>query len=172
MHRGILFAFACVSACTILLIVALSASSAPYQEDIVPPTLVSLTFTPRSVNTADTGQMITVTLHITDELSGFKQVYLDGYAERAPQQEYSLVLTETHRISGTALDGIYQTSFTLPPYSAEGFWVARWIAVKDQLDNDGFYSNIPISGPHSYVVKLGFWNAVKEYYLPFVLSQR
>ncbi len=159
----------CVLGSMLSVLLITSVSTAAEGEDITPPMVIDLWFEPPTINTAEAAQTITISLHITDDLSGFEEVYLDGYATRSPNQSYTLTLTESHRISGTSLDGIYQTTVTLPQYSAQGFWTVRWMEVDDHLNNTAYYSSIPVTCPYCYYPsQFGFWNVVSKVHLPFL----
>jgi hypothetical protein len=168
MIRRLLLTCTFSSILSVLLLMTLSVSNATEFEDIVPPKVVDMWFEPHTINTSEVAQIITVSLHITDNLAGFKEVYLEGLSTRASNQMYTLTLTESHRISGTSLDGIYQTTFTLPQYSAQGLWIIRWMQVDDHLDNRSYYSDPPVQCHYCYPSQFGFWNGVSRVHLPFL----
>ncbi len=152
---------------------AVTASGATDADDTSPPHVLSLSYEPYWADTSDAAQTITVTAHITDDLSGVKHLWSHYSAERATLQQVLILMTETHRISGTALDGIYQTTFTLPQYSAYGRWVATDTCTRDYLDNQNCVSYFPpYEDRYSPTMRVSpwFWNGYTGTYLPLIES--
>ncbi len=106
-------------------------------------------FTPKTVNTTNVAQLITVTFHITDELSGFGYVYVVFKAPSTNQTISINPLREEDRISGTSNDGIYQRVIALPQFSEYGVWHLDALYVADALFNTRYLTE-------SQVVALGF----------------
>jgi hypothetical protein len=108
--------------------------------DSTPPQLQSFSFTPDSVNTAASDQTITVTAHITDDLSGVAcgggfscpQVQFKGPSG----QTIAAVFGPGTLVSGNAQDGVYRTTTTVPHLAAQGNWTASWFLLEDQAGNE------------------------------------
>ena len=130
--------------------------------DTTPPQLVSLSFSTSTINTSAGPATVTVTAHITDDLSGISFAYGYFYAP-SPSSQYVYAPLGGNRVSGTALDGIYQVTATFPQYGATGTWTLGGLTLGDVVGNtqtistaslvaDGFptqvaVSNTPITGP-------------------------
>jgi len=106
--------------------------------DTVAPRLESLTITPSTIDTSAGPQTITVTAHITDDLSGvgtdpfgFGEVFFIGPGN----QQVRATFHEASRVSGTALDGVYSTTMTVKAMAAQGTWQAYDAAVADNVGN-------------------------------------
>lgn len=117
--------------------------------DTTPPVLVSFSFTPTSVDVSAGPQTVTVTARITDDLSGESYGYVYFYS---PSDQY--VLGYFARISGDALDGMYQASVTIPQFRQAGTWQA-YVYMYDAagnssylapstLQSDGFSSDLTV----------------------------
>jgi hypothetical protein len=110
------------------------------ESDVTPPTVVGLVVEPTYIDTSQGTQIITVTAHITDDLSGCP---VDDWCLRfffvpllGPEaQGKSRVVGPTDRISGTLTDGLYQTTVALPQHSYEGRWVLDQFVVFDNVRN-------------------------------------
>lgn len=88
--------------------------------DTMSPNLLGFDFSPQSLNTTFSSQDIKFTAHLTDDLSG---IYHAQARFRSPSKSQSLFVyfSSWDRVSGTNLDGIYESSATLPRYSEQGY---------------------------------------------------
>ena len=104
--------------------------------DTTLPTVVSVNFTPTSVDVTDSSQSVIVTVRITDNISGFTSgaVY---FTRPAGGGEAVAFINSANRISGTANDGIYQATATIPQFAPAGTWRQSRTAVQDQAQNNG-----------------------------------
>jgi IPT/TIG domain len=110
-------------ALTILLVLVVVLACAPLAnaaEDTEPPSLVGLAIAPSSVDTSSADQLVTITVHLTDGLSGVSSYYntlwFDGPGGRGSES------TSFRRVSGTASDGTYEATIRFPRYSKNGVW--------------------------------------------------
>ena len=96
------------------------------------PQLQSIEFDRTTVDTSTGPQDVHLTVRITDDMAGFEsggvQFYHSGQVQVAPLYGYM-------RQSGTALDGIYVTTLTLPRYSAPGLWYVDAVWLNDTVGN-------------------------------------
>ncbi len=118
-------------------------------QDVIPPTLVAFDFTPKSVDTTNSSREITLTAHVTDNLSGLNFLFVQ-FKGPTTNQYLSVWFQAAQRISGSAQDGFYQTVATLPAYSEYGTWSIVSVEMRDDLGNDAFF------GSPSEVAALGF----------------
>ncbi len=120
-----------VALATLLAVVGL-APAAHALTDTTPPQLVSLSFSPSSVNTATGPATVTVTVEVTDDLSGVRDgsVSVNFQAPTGQSETPTLSL-----VSGTSLDGIYRATVTFPQYGATGIWTVGPLCVFDNAEN-------------------------------------
>ncbi len=101
--------------------------------DTTPPTLVSFSFTPTTIDTSASQQTITFTARITDDLAGLSYAYVEF---DSPSGQYVTAdFYSSTRVSGTAQDGTYQENVVVPRYSDPGTWTARYTSLRDQVNN-------------------------------------
>ena len=110
--------------------------------DTTAPQFAGLTFSPASVDTSAAARTVTARVRITDDLSG-----LGGNAGgpggsasislRGPNgsSNLSLYLSTSNRVSGTATDGMYEATVTVPRYSAPGTWSVSNAWLSDAAGN-------------------------------------
>lgn len=102
-------------------------------QDITPPQLVSFSFNPTSINTSSSSQNVTFTTRITDDVSGVRFVTLTFQAPSGTQ--FSGTAT---RISGNALDGVYQGTVNFPQFSQTGTYNVATVRLTDEVFNERF----------------------------------
>jgi len=102
------------------------------QEDMTPPVLQSLEFTPKIIDVSGGPQSITVTVRITDNLSGFGGAWLSF---SSPSGQQGGTICNWVPISGNAQDGVYQDQLVIPQFSEGGTWRAAWIGMRDAVGN-------------------------------------
>ena len=117
------------------------------QSDTTPPTLVALSFSAPSVNVSTAAQNLTVNATITDDLSGVNYGYIgftspSGQTVGYPQSGFFA------RISGTDLNGGYQTTVAFPRFVEPGVWTAA-VYLRDNAGNS-------ITLQSATLVSLGF----------------
>lgn len=122
-----------------------SANNADAQSDTAPPQLVNFDFSPRTINTSYS-QAVTVTLRVTDNLSGFQS---GGGTFKHSLGPYTAAFSfnSINRISGDARDGVYQTTmFVTSTQSAVGTWNLINLSLTDNSGNTKNYSQSELSG--------------------------
>jgi hypothetical protein len=122
---------------------------------------------------------LTVTARITDDLSGCPEDNwcadfffrpIDG-----PESQYrGNVWGYYNRIAGTATDGVYRATITLPRYSFQGTWQLAQFYIHDNVRNDCYWNLSGASDPCAFPApEVSFVNApstVHELHLPLLLS--
>jgi len=100
--------------------------------DTTPPVLTGFNFSPGSVDVTNGDATVDVTLHVTDDLSGFSSAYVQLYSPSYGQEisTFNVQLT-----SGTVLDGDAQGTLTIPQLSEAGDWSVYWIDLRDATGN-------------------------------------
>jgi hypothetical protein len=110
-------------------------------EDNEPPVLAGLTFSSRLVNVSASSQTVTVTAHITDNLSGVTSASIDF---RPPSGKPTIGRVPLTKVSGTALDGNYEATVTFPRYAPAGVWKIATINMADNVGNEASLSTLRV----------------------------
>jgi len=104
--------------CLIVLAIAPTAAVAQVS-DTTPPTLVGLNVSPITIDVTSSSQSVTVTANITDDLSGFRHLYVVFLSPSEKQQRYRYIYASEHP-SEDPTDGIFSGAIDFPVYSEEG----------------------------------------------------
>lgn len=110
--------------------------------DTTPPTLLGASFSPSTINTSAGPQTITVSLQVADSQSGAvfsnsSSCVVDVYLSRAgTSATNSLELWGSNftLVSGTAQNGVWQATLTMPQYSG-GSWALNQVCLSDAVTN-------------------------------------
>lgn len=123
----------------LLLLIILSPLFA--QGDTDPPHVVSFDFETKTINTALSPQIITFTVHLTDDLSGVmgegshSPTQVRFYGPSGIQLTTAVFRSSRHLIWGNALNGIYANFVELPQYCEPGTWELHHFSLVDQVGN-------------------------------------
>ncbi len=117
--------------------------------DTTPPQVEGVTLSPESLNTAGGPQAVTVAVHATDGLSGVASL---GATLSSGSQTHSA--QAVLRAGGTALDGTWLATITLPRWSREGTWQLSLTAT-DEVGN-------AVSLSSSQIAALGFPSSISQ----------
>jgi hypothetical protein len=123
------------SAIAVTVFVFLFAGVAYAQEDVTPPALVAVSFEPAVIDTSNGPVRITVTVHVTDDLSGIESMTLYFVSLESVQHFILDFDVEENRKSGDPQDGFYVSTVTLPQYSAFGQWKMNTFGLTDRAGN-------------------------------------
>jgi hypothetical protein len=94
-------------------------------QDTSPPALASAELSPAAINVTATGFLVSLTLQLTDDLSGFTTAAVSLEQMITPGQNAVLVAgnaTLAERTSGTANNGQYLINFFVPQDAPTGAW--------------------------------------------------
>jgi hypothetical protein len=108
------------------------------QQDITAPALLDVQFAPAVIDTSKGPMTITVTIHVTDDLSGMEIVALffrKPDTTQAAQVEFRPDEGWSKIIRGDELDGYHTATMTLPRYSAYGEWELYYLLTMDHVGN-------------------------------------
>jgi hypothetical protein len=121
--------------------------------DTQAPQLLSLSFSPPSVDVSGGPTVVVASARMTDDRSGVGSAILSVNRSGPGNSPQAGPVT---LVSGTPLDGVFQWSLTIPQYSVSGSYpVAVVIAdasgnrrtyLEDELADDGFPNEIQVSG--------------------------
>lgn len=156
-----------LSVCMLLLLVfCCSVKSAAAQRDMdgTPPIVIDKFVAPAVVNTSLVSQTITVTAHVTDDISGVSTV--DFLFRPDVDQRQYFIVSATTPIS----DDIFVGTAELPQNSSQGFWRLHAIFAFDYIANLRVYS---ISSPETWPPgKDTFINGRSNYcYIPLIKNR-
>ena len=112
--------------------------------DSAPPRLIGMSLTPAEVDVRNSSQDVTISLTLTDNLSGVTFGYPFLYEEfilRSPSGKQVIKITNSSSnssfqlFSGTSLNGVWQQSVTIPAFSESGQWTVASLTVPDAAQN-------------------------------------
>ena len=109
--------------------------------DTTPPQLTGLTFSPSSINVTSSAQAVSLTLTLTDNLSGVDFschtfcIYVIGFTSPSGKQTQSSANYDFTSVSGTPLNGQWNTTITIPRYSEAGTWTINGLTIWDAANN-------------------------------------
>lgn len=116
-------------------------------EDITAPRIVSASIEPSVINTSYASATLTLTVHMTDDLSGVEYV-LYYFKPTNPNVRGQLVTVSANqreeKCTGIPTNLVCDMPFSLPQYSAGGLWATWGIYIGDAIGNSG-------SDPTGYV---------------------
>jgi len=116
-------------------------------EDNTPPQLTTFNISPTQIDTSEEDQEITITLSMTDDLSGTcyyvddgdnpcHQVgYLQVNVSPLIGTQYKEAVWDWTLTSGDEMDGTYVYTLTIPKWSKSGVWNVDWVGLIDRLGN-------------------------------------
>jgi IPT/TIG domain/Bacterial Ig-like domain len=102
-------------------------------EDNEPPALSAMSVSPTSVNTTASSQVVTVTAHITDNLSGLAAASI---VFKSPNGQRTTEKTSFSKVSGTATNGTYEAKVTFKRFIAPGPWKVSSLRMEDNVGNE------------------------------------
>ena len=114
------------------------------QDDVTAPELVELSLDPHEVDVSAGAATITVTVRVTDDLSGTDRVQLDFVSPSGGQEATMFVVRGP--TMGTSTDGIWVDSIILPRFSESGTWKLRDVYLHDEVENLRHYRSAELSG--------------------------
>jgi hypothetical protein len=104
------------------------------EEDITAPVLKSLTISPSTFDSSEGSVEVTLTMGISDNLSGVKSASI-GLSPLISPSSQSTEFVSFNRISGSDLDGVFELKVTIPQNAKLGFWAINQIDITDNADN-------------------------------------
>lgn len=122
--------------------------------DTLPPTLVEFSLNPTTVNVTDGPAEVTVTLRVTDDLSGANPTegpsYQQGwyvYAYSESWQQYVVVNGwQFSRVAGDDMDGTWQATLTIPQAAEPGTWRISGLYLNDRVGNSVYLYETDLTG--------------------------
>ena len=103
--------------------------------DVDPPELVEFDFDPKTIDVTGGPAQVTVTVRITDDLSGLDFCKVRFHSP-SQAQSGTVFLTAGNRLSGDALDGVYENDLSFPQFSESGIWFVDLVFCTDAVGNN------------------------------------
>ncbi len=112
--------------------------------DRTPPSLApqaGFDFTPKTISTSSAQAVVTATLHITDDLSGFAGGTGGNSIVEFTSPGHSTVSAPVSAtaVSGNAKDGMYRAAITFPALAEAGTWKVSKVQLQDGFGNTMVY---------------------------------
>jgi RHS repeat-associated protein len=124
-------------------------SPAAQSADVTPPQLVGLAFSPSGINVSSSAQVVTLTLQVTDDLSGADFSGSRGndleFVSPSGKQVQFLNAGSFSLISGTPLDGAWQAQMTFPQFAEPGTWTLSFVELFDAASNHVTLNTVALS---------------------------
>ncbi len=122
--------------CAVVILFFAAALPAVAQEDTTPPVLAGFGFEPKQIDTTSGPASVTLSFHITDDLSGLNY---GAAVFVSPSGQYSSHGSTDLLLSGDALDGTYQGTVGFAQFIEPGTWTVSYVHVQDKVGNLHFY---------------------------------
>jgi len=103
--------------------------------DTLPPNIVEFDFEPKKVDTSMSSREISTTAHFTDDLSGMLFGRARFQSPTGAQNAYSCISFPENLISGSEMNGTYESRMVLPLYSEFGTWKLDQFTLYDHAGN-------------------------------------
>jgi hypothetical protein len=110
-------------------------SSYGQDADTTPPEVIGFNFEPRSIDVTSSPLAVTMTLQLSDDLSGAQGGYI---AFESPTGIQDFTGFAFDRTAGNPLNGTYQGVISFPQFIQAGTWTVRSVQVVDAVGNWGF----------------------------------
>jgi len=123
-------------------------------EDVTHPQVTAIEISPPTVDTGDADQVLTLTITLTDDLTGV--CINDGETFSCPSSPTELRFRpligtqfvdfhEFTRISGDDNNGTYTATAILPQYSKVGLWTVEYLHLIDKIGNQGYLNSTELA---------------------------
>src|SRR3989454_6104866 len=116
--------------------VLVSAGTLRAQSDTQPPRLIGLTLDPGTVEVTNSSQIVTLQLHLQDDLSGIDSTSGNrvGVTLTSPSGN-QVVSGLSQPQGGVILDGVFQVPVSIPRYAEPGSWRISSVRLRDNAGN-------------------------------------
>ncbi len=102
--------------------------------DVAAPAITAMTFSPQVVTVSASSATVTFTVTATDNLSGVSSLYAELNSPSGNQSQTAYGYS-ANRTSGSALNGTYVFSATIPQYAETGSWSLSYLQAYDTIGN-------------------------------------
>src|SRR3989441_9713478 len=120
----------------IIFAVLVSAGTLRAQSDTQPPRLIGLSFDPGNVEVTNSSQIVTLQLHLQDDLSGIDSTSANRVGVTLTSASGNQVVSNLSQLQGgVILDGVFQVPVTIPRYAEPGMWRITSVRLRDNVGN-------------------------------------
>jgi hypothetical protein len=141
-------------------------------EDTQAPVIVALSVEPEVIDTSEAGRIITVTMLVTDDLSGVNFAKVSFYPDNSEYQFISVSAYFTQALTSELIS----IPVAVPRYAATGRWKASYIATQDEAGNFSYAYTTPYCvrnesdclGSHLGVEFFNVYELSNNLYLPLL----
>src|SRR5437867_4984709 len=120
----------------IILALLASAGTLQAQSDTQPPRLISLTLDLGNVEVTNVNQIVTLQLHLQDDLSGIDSTSANRVGVTLTSASGNQVVSGLSQTQGgVILDGVFQVPVTIPRYAEPGLWRITSVRLRDNAGN-------------------------------------
>ncbi len=128
----------------VLFVLPIGTKAAP-TSDTEPPNAIAFDFTTKVIDASASDQIITFTVHLTDDLSGVTDGMINGMGVSPSQVRFRspsgnqfadvIIAPPGNLVSGNTLDGIYSSILVVPRYGESGTWQLQYLMLVDDVGN-------------------------------------
>ena len=124
------------SAAWIIFALLVSAGTLRAQSDTQPPRLLALSLNPGNVDVTNSSQIVTLQLHLQDDLSGIDSMSANRVGVTLTSASGNQVASGLSQLqSGAVMDGVFQVALTIPRYAEAGLWRITSVRLRDNAGN-------------------------------------
>ena len=107
--------------------------------DTTAPVVASATFAPESLDVSNSDQVVTLDVRITDDVAGLDSggSTYTGSLWSPSTRRYLIATSHFVQTSGSALDGTWRLTWTIPRYSEAGTW-RMYLDLRDRAGNHSY----------------------------------
>src|SRR5207249_2970108 len=122
--------------------VLVSAGTLRAQSDTQPPHLISLTLDPGTVDVTNSSQIVTLQLHLQDDVSGIDGKSGNRVGVTLTSPSGNQVVSGLSQVQGGVIrDGVFQVPVTIPHYAEPGNWRITSVRLRDNAGNSLSFDN-------------------------------
>lgn len=148
-------------------LLAMTTTEVAGQIDIEAPMLIDFELSAETVNVGMEDAYLDVTVHAADDLSGIVHIQINILPEKTGYGCGLLMWSPDDLVSGTELDGIYESSCRIPQHSEPGRWFVSRVRLEDRVGNVRVLEAEDLG---AYDTEVDVINTIETQLLPLVLN--
>jgi subtilisin-like proprotein convertase family protein len=115
--------------------------------DTIAPDIIGMTINPKQIDTSKNSADVSVTVQITDNLSGLQYLGITFVSPSGKETLGNTIWADYDRVSGDGVNGVYKKTLTLPALSETGTWKIRNISLYDNSNNGKYLTIDQLTDP-------------------------